>query len=219
MKDASSNAALTRALLRSGMASGPVYIAVGLAQVLTREGFDVRRHALSLLSNGDFGWIQVGNFLLSGILVIGGAIGARRLLHSSRGGTWGPLLLAAYGVGLIGAGLFVADPAPGFPPGTTVPAGAMSRDGLLHFVFGGFGFYALIAASLVFAGRFARIGRRRWAVYSGFSGVAFFGAFGAIASGSTSPITMLSFYAAVAWIWVWHTALIATLLRESAGPP
>jgi hypothetical protein len=46
---------------------------VGSAQVVTRDGFDVRRHALSHLSNGTLGWIQIGNFLLSGALVIAGA--------------------------------------------------------------------------------------------------------------------------------------------------
>lgn len=46
-----------------------------------------------------------------------------------------------------------------------------------------------------------------------FTGGAFFLSFAAITSGSTSPIVMLTFYAAVAWIWVWHTALYAALRR------
>ncbi len=63
----------TRALLSCGMAAGPVYVLVGLAQVLTREGFDVRRHALSLLSNGHWGWIQIANVFACGALVVAGA--------------------------------------------------------------------------------------------------------------------------------------------------
>lgn len=206
---------LTRRLLICGIAAGPLYIAVGLAQVLTREGFDVRRHALSLLSNGDFGWIQIANFLVSGALVLAGAAGVRRWLHPGKGGTWGPLLLAAYGIGLLGAGVFSADPAQGFPPGTPMDSTGMSRAGLLHFVFGGIGFYALIAACFVFMRRFAGLRRYGWASYSAFTGLAFFLAFAAIASGSTSTLTMLAFYAAVVWVWVWHAALAATLLRES----
>jgi hypothetical protein len=46
------------------------------------------------------------------------------------------------------------------------------------------------------------------------TGVAFFCAFAGIASGSTSAAVMLAFYAAVAWIWVWHSALSASLLRD-----
>jgi hypothetical protein len=183
-----------------------VYVVVGVAQMLTREGFDMRRHALSLLSNGELGWIQIANFLVSGALVIAGAVGVRRLLRGQRVGTWGPLLLAIYGVGLVGAGIFPPDPANGFPPGAPVNDG-ISRSGLLHFVFGGIGFYALIAACFVFARRFASRGRGGWSAYSAITGVLFFIAFAAIASGSAAPAVLLGFYAAVAWIWCWHTLL------------
>jgi hypothetical protein len=174
--------------------------------MLTREGFDMRRHALSVLSNGEFGWVQVANFVVSGALVIAGSVGIRRLLRGQRAGTWGPLLLTIYGIGVVGAGVFRADPANGFPPGVSATAG-ISRSGVLHFVFGGIGFYALIAACFVFARRFASQGRSTWSMYSAITGVLFFVAFAAIASGSTAPSVMLGFYAAVAWIWCWHTVL------------
>ena len=203
-----------RLLLACSAAAGPAYIVIGLAQILARDGFDVRRHALSLLSNGDFGWIQVANFLLAGTFVIAGAVGIRRLLHPGRGGTWGPVLLCLYGIGLIGAGVFIADPSAGFPPGAPADPGGMSRSGLLHFAFGAIGFYALIAACFVFARRFAGIGRPGWAVYSAATGIFFLGSFVAIASGPPSEATMLVFYAAVALVWLWHSALSITLLRE-----
>jgi len=205
---------LTPQLLRAGAAAAPLYIVVGLAQVLTREGFDVRRHALSLLGNGELGWIQVGNFLLAGVLVIAGAAGVRLLLRGRPWGTWGPVLLALYGVGLIGSGIFVADPGAGFPPGSAPPP-EMTRSGLLHFVFGGIGFYALIGACFVFARRYARRGARGWSAFSALTGVGFFLAFAWIASGSTSAATILTFYAAVAWIWIWHTVVLLDLLRQA----
>ncbi|MDQ6744047.1 MAG: DUF998 domain-containing protein, partial [Candidatus Dormibacteraeota bacterium] len=124
---------LTRALLAAGVIAGPLYIAVGLVQILIRPGFDIRRNELSLMSNGDLGWIQIGNFVVTGLLSIACALGVRRVLRGSRGGTWGPLLVAVYGAGLIAAGAFVADPMNGFPPGA--PAGspsAVSWHGLLH---------------------------------------------------------------------------------------
>ena len=200
-------------LLTAGAAAGPVYILVGIAQILTRDGFDVRRHALSLLSNGRFGWIQIANFIVCGLLVIAGACGVRERLRGQRAGTWGPVLLSAYGLGLIGAGIFVADPASGFPPGSPAQAG-LSPSGVLHFVSGAFGFYSLIAACFVFARRFAAMGRPGWTAWSVFAGVAFFVSFAAIASGSSSSAVMLAFYAAVALIWTWHATLSLALLRE-----
>lgn len=203
--------AVTRRLLACGVAAGPLYMLVGLAQAVTRDGFDMRRHALSLLSNGDLGWIQIANFMASGALVIAGALGVRRRLHPGPGGTWGPILLGLFGVGLIGSGVFVADPGAGFPPGTVPPA-TMTSSGLLHFVFGGLGFYALIAAGFVFARRFWSRGERGWAVYSAGTSTGFFAAFAAIASGSTSSAVIVAFYVAVAWVWAWHASVSARLM-------
>src|SRR2546421_4133245 len=115
---AETSAKVTAALLLCGAVAGPVYLVVGLAQALTRPGFDLTRHDLSLLANGDLGWIQVANLVVSGLLVVAGAVGMRRAVRSGRAALWGPLLVGVYGLGLVGAGFFVADPAPGFPPGT-----------------------------------------------------------------------------------------------------
>ncbi|HSJ06669.1 MAG TPA: DUF998 domain-containing protein [Longimicrobiales bacterium] len=208
--------AVARRLLTAGMIAGPLYLLVGYAQALTRDGFDMSRHALSLLSNGDYGWIQTGNFLVTGALVLAGALGLRFALAGSRAGTWGPILMALYGVGLLGAGVFPADPGADFPPGTPAPT-AMTRGGLLHFVFGGLGFYALIAACFVFARRHAARGERGWMAYSVVTGILFALSFGAIASGSTSPTTIIAFYAAVTWIWLWHAAVHYKVLTGTAA--
>jgi hypothetical protein len=205
---------ITRALLVAGIIAGPLYLVVGIGQALTREGFDMRQHALSLLSNGRLGWIQIANFLGSGLLVIGGALGLRRALQGHRGGTWGPILLGIYGVGLIGAGIFVADPGLGFPPGTPKTSSGLSRSGLLHFAFGGIGFYGIIAACFVFARRFHSLGRVGWTVFCVLTGVLFFLSFAAIASGSKAAVTILGFYGAVAWLWGWHSALLARVLHD-----
>ena len=210
---------LTRALLMGGVIAGPLYIALGVLQVLIRPGFNVTRHDLSLMSNGSLGWIQIGNFIITGLLTIGGAAGMWRALPAGRGRRWGPLLLAVYGLGLIGAGFFSADPALGFPPGTPAEAHAISAHGLLHFVSGGLGFLGLIAACLVFARRFASQGRRGWAAYSLATGVLFFLAFFGIASGSnqTGPAltaVVLAFTAAVVLGWAWVSAMAGRLLRR-----
>ena len=50
--------------------------------------------------------------------MIAGALGVRRCMGAARATSWGPMLLAGYGLGVALAGLFSADPAFGFPPGT-----------------------------------------------------------------------------------------------------
>ncbi len=207
----------TRALLAYGAAAAPIYVVVGLAQALTREGFDMRRHALSQLSNGDLGWIQVTTFLVSGLLVLAGAWGVRRALHPGRAGTWGPILFAGYALGLLGAACFSADPGLGFPPGTPMTGTGLSTHGLLHFVFGAIGFYSLIAACFVFARRFAGTRERGWVTFSIITGVFFFLAFGAIASGNGSPVVVLSLYAAIFLAWAWHALVSLKLRRELAS--
>jgi hypothetical membrane protein len=205
----------TRVLLACGVVAGPLYIVVGITQMLIRDGFDIRRHALSLLSNGDLGWIQITNFLVTGLLVIAGAAGMRRVLRGSRGGTWGPLLIGVYGVGLIGAGFFRADPALGFPPG--LPASAydtISWYGIMHFISGGIGFLALIAACFVLARRYAALRQRGWAAYSVATGVLFFAAFFGIASGSKGAGVSVAFAVAVVLGWAWISAMVARLRTE-----
>jgi Protein of unknown function (DUF998) len=206
---------VTRALLACGVVAGPLYVVVGLIQMLIRHGFDIRRHALSLLSNGELGWIQISNFLLSGLLLIGGAAGMQGVLRGSKGGRWGPPLIGFYGLGLIGAGLFRADPALGFPPGLPAVAyGTVSWHGMLHFVSGGIGFLALIAACFVFARRFAAIKQRGWAIYSLVTGVLFLAAFFGIASGSKGAGVSMAFAVAVVLGCAWISAMTAWLISS-----
>ena len=98
----------TKRLLACGILAGPLYILVGLLQMAIRPGFDITRHALSLLANGDLGWIQTLNFLVTGILLVAGAVGVKRALGSGPGSQWAPRMLGLHGLGLIGAGIFRA---------------------------------------------------------------------------------------------------------------
>jgi hypothetical protein len=77
----------TRALLACGVVAGPLFLVVALLQALTRDGFDLGRHPLSLLSLGELGWIQIANFVVAGLLSVASAVGMRRVLHPGRGGT------------------------------------------------------------------------------------------------------------------------------------
>jgi Protein of unknown function (DUF998) len=202
-------------LLLCGVVAGPLYVVAGVFQMLACVGFDPTRHALSLMSNGDLGWIQIANFLVTGLLVIACSVGMRQVLHPGRGGTWGPLLVGLYGLGLIGAGIFVADPALGFPPGTPEgPPAVITRHGMLHFVSGGVGFLGLIGACFTFGRHFAALRQHGWAVYSIATGLIFFGAFFGIASGSKKSWLIMAFTAAVVLAWSWLSLVSARLMTE-----
>jgi hypothetical protein len=202
----------TRALLACGVVAGPLFVAVGLLQMLTRDGFDPTRHPLSLLSLGDLGWVQIANFVVAGLLFAGSAVGMRRVLHPGRAGTWGPLLVGVYGLGLILGGVFVADPALGFPPGT--PDGIpdqMSWHGTLHAVAPVLASVALIAACLVFARRFAGLGQRGWAAFC--VAVAVVDLAPAPLSGHDLFVPVLGVSAALGLGWV--SVMAARLLTEA----
>ncbi|MCD5346960.1 DUF998 domain-containing protein [Agromyces sp. S2-1-8] len=163
----------TRGLVAAGVVAGPLFVVVGVAQVLTREGFDLARHPLSLLSLGDLGWVQIANFVIAGVLMLAFAAGARRSLGDGPGRIAAPVLFALYGVGLVLGGAFTADPALGFPAGA--PAGTpteLTLHGWLHAFAAPLAFLALVAATWVVARRLAWEGHRAAAAWSRVIGVA-----------------------------------------------
>jgi len=166
-------AGATRTLLACGAVAGPLFVVVAAVQAFTRTGFDLVDHPVSLLSVGEWGWIQIANFVVTGALFVAFAVGMRRVLHPGRAGTWGPRLIGAFGVSLIAGGVFVADPGLGFPPGT--PPG-VPDDFTWHGIAHGFapviGFLALTLACFVVARRSPYPNRRAWAVLCVVTGVA-----------------------------------------------
>ncbi|TCO55079.1 DUF998 domain-containing protein [Actinocrispum wychmicini] len=193
---------VTRSLLGYGVLAGPFYVLVSLLQALTTQGFDLTRHEWSLLATGPAGWIQIANLVLSGLMVVAAAVGMRRT-----GLKWGPLLVAGYGVGMVAAGVFTADPADGFPVGT--PAGratSVSWHGMAHLVAGSVGFLCLIAACFVLA-------RTGLAVFSRITGVVFFAAFAGIASAAGNVAVNLAFTAAVVLASAWLAVVSVRLYR------
>lgn len=212
-------ARVTRSLLGWGAVAGPFYVAVVLGQALLRPGFSLAHDDASLLANGSLGWIQVANFLLTGAMVVACAVGVRRALGRGGAATGGALLLTLFGLGMIGAGIFVADPMNGFPPGT--PAGrphAVSVHGVLHIVSAGVGFLGLAAACVAIAQLFAREGRRTWAWSSRLTGVLFLAGFAGLAFGSDSAAVVLGFWAVLLLAWGWLAALAVRLYRRVGEP-
>ncbi len=139
-------------LLRAGVVAGPLFLTVAAAQVMTRDGFDLGRHPISLLALGGLGWVQIANFVVTGLLVIGFGFGLGQTLRDGRGSRWIPRLVAGFGLGLIVAGVFVPDPENGFPGGTPGgPAAEISWHGIAHGVGAALAFDSLIVACILLA--------------------------------------------------------------------
>jgi hypothetical protein len=203
---------VTRSLLGYGVLAGPFYVVVAAAQVVFREGFDPLRHSVSQLANGDYGWIQVVNFLLTGAMTVAAAVGVSRALPRGRPARWTALLLGGYGVGLLAAGALRADPSDGFPPGTPAGVGELTWHGTGHLLAAGLGFLCLVAAGYVVAVCFARMNLPFWAWFSRITVTAFAAAFGALLTGAGSA-AIAAFTVAVIWVWIWLSAVSVKLYR------
>lgn len=200
----------TRVLVTAGVVAGPLFVVVGLVQVLTREGFDLTRHPLSLLSLGDLGWIQIANFIVAGVLMLAFALGARRSLGDGPGRVWAPVLFALYGVGLVLGGAFTADPALGFPMGT--PDGYPTEwtfHGTVHAFAAPLAFLALVAVTWVVARRLAWEGHRAAATWSRVIGVA-----SLLLCLPFGPAMSVRLFVGVALGFAWITAYGISLLRD-----
>jgi uncharacterized protein DUF998 len=154
----------TRLLLACGAIGPLLNIVVILILGATRPGYNAWQIPDSNLELGDGGWIQIANYIVTGVLLLGFAIGLRRVLRTGRGSTWGPILLGIYGLTFIVAGIFVTDPVLGYPPGAS---SAPTVYGTLHNLFGQLQFISLIAACFVLARRDAADpAKRGWVWYS-----------------------------------------------------
>lgn len=203
---------LTKTLLICGTITGPLFFAVAIIQAVTRPGYDVRLNAISQLSLGDLGWIQITSFVLTGLLAVACAIGVRRKLKGQKGGTWGALLIGTFGLGLIVAGIFPPDPAFGFPSGAPAgPAMPMSGHATLHAV----GFFvsmlSLIVNCFVFVRRFASTGQRGWLAYSVVSAIATIALIALTNLFMSWAGAIVALAGAVAFAWV---SAVAALLRS-----
>ncbi|WP_062433182.1 DUF998 domain-containing protein [Herbidospora daliensis] len=206
----------TRALLLCAAVAGPLWTAVSLAQAATREGFDLTRHPLSLLSTGSLGWLQITDFVICGILLLLGATGLRRVEI----GAWTPRLVTAAGAGMVAAGVFTMDPADGFPAGTPAGPGELGLAAVGHMAAGSLTFFSLIAACHVLGRRFSRAGARGRAVASRVAGTALLvGDLWAMGGGPAGSLTLaVGAITALLWVsWVCWTLAVEARVSSATG--
>ncbi|MGW8762481.1 DUF998 domain-containing protein [Streptomyces sp. NPDC055815] len=189
--------------------AGPLFLVAGVAQGLARDGFDFTRNAISQLALGWAGWIQMVNFLLTGALLLAGAVGLRRMLRGGPGGTWGPVLVGVFGASFWAAAAFPADAGAGFPVGAP-EATAMSGHGAVHMLAGMVGYLALCAAFVVLARPLAARVGRGWAVATRLVPLAVLAGFAA------SAATVLAFTVGAGLGLLWLAAATARLVTAPA---
>lgn len=220
---------VTRLLLAAGVVGAPLFVVVFLVDGATRPGYDPTYHPVSALSLGDRGWLQITNFVVTGLLMLAFSVGLSRALRPGPAARWLPGLTGAYGLALVLSGGFVMDPMRGYPPGTPPgdPAG-FSWHHQLHDAAGAVVFVAAPLACLALARRFAAPRsaaepvRRGWAGYclaAGLAGLALFGWFGVAweadhdLAGLLQRVTIV-----VGWSWIPLVALRLLADRRATLP-
>ncbi len=209
-------------LLYAGVIGPLLFIVVFLVEGLTRPGYSAWRHYVSQLATGAGGWVQVVNFLVCGTLMVAFAIGLHFALRGRRGSIGAPILLGLFGAALLVAGIFVTDPALGYPVGA---AQVHTAHGMIHGLAGLAAFSLLPASAFVMAWHFAsKPGSRRWVVYSAGIGILLVACF--IASTTVSvldergvwPNAPTGFLQRIAIIggWTWISMLALNVLRSSS---
>jgi hypothetical protein len=215
----SGTSALTRALLWSGVAAGPLFVTVFTTEGARRPGYRPARHPVSSLSLGPRGWVQVANFTAAGTLLVAGAAGLSRARADVVGTRLVPGLVGAAGVGLLISAAFPTDPVGGYPPGTPDALPAPSAAMIGHEIGAIPVFLGLPAAALACAWRFGRSGHAGWAVYSAATAASVAANMGFAGAGFSQSAGMadrggLFQRAAIITAFGWITALSARSLRR-----
>ena len=188
----------TRALLWCGVVAGPLLVVVLLGQALWHPGYDLGSDAISSLSLGSGGWVQIMAFVVVGLLVAAYGLGVRR--HGGPGHRLGGVLLVVMGAGLVGVGAFVLDP--------------VAWHGRLHDVATGVTINAALLAVVVLSVGWWRSGRRRLTAL----GVATALACAALGWPAHAASIAVRHTGVIVVLTVWLTTTALTLLRQDPAP-
>ena len=152
---------LARLLLAGGAVGAPLFLIVAFIEGSTRPGYSQLRNYVSDLALSGFGWMQVVNFVVCGLLCLAFTIGFRLTMGTGCLITVATILFGLFSVGLIVAGLFSTDAHLGYPPG--VAAGRTTTHGAIHGLAGLVVFGSIAAVAILMGFYFARDPRwRRW---------------------------------------------------------
>ena len=138
-----------------GLVAAGIFNVIALLEGIFTPGYDAWQQAISALSLGRWGWIQISSFLLLGIAIISTAPAWRKILAGGAGAKSYPFLTFLTGCSLIFCGILRQDPAPGYDP-ENLSLTKPSVTGLLHLLFAAIGALSSITGLLVMATRFSK---------------------------------------------------------------
>lgn len=200
-------------LLMAGAIGPALFWLVVIVDGFTKPGYDARAETISELALGEHGWAQSANFIVVGLLMLVFAAGLRRRFPAGKASTFGPLLIALFGLGLVASSIFPKDPDP--PQGG---ATEMTTSGAIHTLAFLVILVAILAACLVFARRFRQEPKwRGYSLYSVITGFLVLGLLVAfIVQGTDLPFpgVFQRVLVAVFFLWVELIALRALRLTK-----
>ena len=142
-------------LLGAGLVAAGLFVAITLVEIFIRPGFSIQRHAISMLSLGERGWLMAAIFIISGLLTLAFALG----FWKASGAVFATVLIALYGAGLVLAGIFPAPAGMGFPPGTPEDMQpVMDRGATIHSIAFMLAFGALILGAFALGLHYWQLG-------------------------------------------------------------
>lgn len=191
----------TRALLWCGVLAGPLLVVVLLGQALWNPRYDLGTDAISTLSLGPEGWVQIVTFVVVGVLVGAAGLGVRRVRRGNALTRAGGTLLVVMGAGVAGIGAFVLDP--------------VAWHGRLHDVATGVAINAALLAVVVLSVGWWRKGRRRLVTVGAVAALAC-----AALGWPADPGTIAVRHTGVVVVLTgWLTTTALALLRDGAEDP
>ncbi|WP_169813055.1 DUF998 domain-containing protein [Nocardia niwae] len=202
----------TRILLACGILAPLLNIVVLLILGAIRPDYNAWVVPDSNLELGPGGWMQITNYIVTGLLLLAFVTGVRRIVRTWRGATWLPVLLCAYALTFVAIGPILPDPSLGYPVGEPE---TLTVHGAVHSLLGIIQFGSLTAACFVLADRDKAHGEHALAWYSTVNGVLVGASYVAFAltaklvdGGPAGLIERLGLVAAGSWVAVLAIRLI-----------
>lgn len=198
-----------RWLLYAGVAAGLLFFIVPTIEIFRRPAFDIGRHAISMLSLGEGGWKMKAVFVVSGLLTFACAAGMFTALGRGWAGYATLLLIGAYGVGLVLAGIYDAPAGIGFPAGTPLDhqPDMTTRAAILHSVAFMVAYVGLILACFALGTHFLMTGQTVPGVASLIVGLALPAMIGIGMANVIPPGIAFYWGGMLGWLWLSAIAL------------
>jgi hypothetical membrane protein len=144
----------------AGMIGPFVFMVMFMLLGWIAPNYDPRRTAISELALTPIGWLHIVNFVLYGVLILVFARGLAAEFPTGKASKAGPLLLSIIGIGAIGSGLFVTEPA-------SMPPSEWAWHGWVHVGFATIAFLLFPVLPLVYYRRFRQ--EPAWRSFAGWS--------------------------------------------------